>query len=166
MLNKIISYIHSGNERSKRAKKSIISTFAIKLISIAISLFLVPLTIKYVNSYQYGIWLTISSLVTWLSFFDIGLANGMKNRFIESHSAGDFKLAKIYVSTTYILLSCLIIFIWINSFVFTINADWSKIINASEITDNELMCVIMIVITYFCFRFILRIVNTLLNALQ
>lgn len=50
----------------------------IKCISIAVSFFLVPLTLGYVDSELYGIWLTLSSIITWLQFMDIGFTNGLK----------------------------------------------------------------------------------------
>ena len=41
----------------------------LKGISMLISLFIVPITINYVNPVQYGIWLTLSSLMAWFYFF-------------------------------------------------------------------------------------------------
>ena len=63
--------INSGHQRSVKAKKNILATFIFKGCSIAISLILVPLTINYINPTQYGIWITLSSIVGWFAFFDI-----------------------------------------------------------------------------------------------
>ena len=57
--------INQGQERSVKAKKNILAAFLIKGGSIIISLFLVPLTIHYVSSDQYGIWITLSSIIGW-----------------------------------------------------------------------------------------------------
>ena len=76
-MNSIIQFATNffikGHERSVKAKKNILASLIIKGLSIAISLVLVPLTINYINSSRYGIRLTISSIVGWFSFFDIGL---------------------------------------------------------------------------------------------
>mgnify|MGYP000199442594 FL=1 len=45
---------------------------------------LIPITINYVNADNYGIWLTVSSIISWMSFFDIGINNGLKNKFAEA----------------------------------------------------------------------------------
>ena len=45
---------------------------------------LVPLTIHYINPTRYGIWLTVSSIIGWVSFFDIGFGNGLRNKFAEA----------------------------------------------------------------------------------
>ena len=80
----IKNFFTQGNQRSINAKKNILLLAIIKGCSIAVSLLLVPLTIHYVNPTRYGIWLTLSSIVGWFSFFDIGLGHGLRNKFAEA----------------------------------------------------------------------------------
>ena len=80
MIKKTLSYLNKGNRRSARAKKNIAAMFALKGVSILCQLAVVPMTINYVSKYEYGIWITISSLVAWLSFFDLGIGNGLRNK--------------------------------------------------------------------------------------
>ena len=84
----IINFFTKGHERSIKAKKNIAASFVIKGLSIAISLVMVPMTIHYINPTQYGIWITLSSIIGWFSFFDIGFGNGLRNRFAESIAMG------------------------------------------------------------------------------
>lgn len=107
----IKKYIQSGDVRSIMVKKNIAGSFVLKCISILISLQVVPLTINYVNPTQYGIWLTLSSIIAWLSYFDLGFAHGFRNRFTEAIAKNDIKSAKEYVSTTYAVLSIIFSFI-------------------------------------------------------
>ena len=91
---KISSFINflgldKGHERTVKAKKNIVASFVIKGLNIAIGLILVPLTINYLNPTKYGIWITLSSVIGWFSFFDIGLGNGLRNRFAEAIAVGD-----------------------------------------------------------------------------
>lgn len=165
-ITKIKSYLTSGNERSVLAKKNIVWMFLIKGISIFIGLLLVPLTIHYVNTENYGIWITISSVVAWMSFFDIGLNNGLRNRFAEAKAKGEHALARQYVSTTYamlclIFIPLLIIFAVVNNFI-----DWDKVFNVNVIYAQELSVVLLIVVSYFCLRFILSTINIILTADQ
>ena len=98
----------SSSSRTLNAKKNIIASFAIKSVSMLIGLMLVPMTIHYVSKTQYGIWITLSSIVGWIGFFDIGLGNGLRNKFAEAVAKKKYKLAKIYVSTTYAVVSIII----------------------------------------------------------
>ena len=101
-------FFGKGHKRSLNVKKNILASFIIRILSILISLLIVPLTINYVNPVQYGIWITLSSIIGWLGYFDIGIGNGLRNRFAESVALGDHKKAKVYVSTTYAVVSLII----------------------------------------------------------
>ena len=74
----------NGSERSVIIKKNIVQSSGFKVASIIISLLVVPITIDYVNAEQYGIWLTLSSIVHWISYFDLGLGHGLRNKFAEA----------------------------------------------------------------------------------
>ena len=87
----IVDFLLKGHERSVKAKKNILGSILIKGFSILISLIVVPLTINYINPSRYGIWLTLSSIVGWFSFFDIGLTQGLRNKFAEAKAKGEKK---------------------------------------------------------------------------
>ena len=162
----IAGLVTKGHERSVKAKKNILASFIIKGLSIAISLVLVPLTITYVNESRYGIWLTLSSMVSWFSFFDIGFGNGLRNKFAEALALGQDDQARIYVSTTYAILSIiigvvLILFLFINPFL-----NWSKILNTTPEMAGELSLLALIVFVFFCLRFIFQLLTTVLTANQ
>lgn len=156
----------TGESRTILIKKNIIGSSILKGISILVSFLLVPLTIDFVNPTRYGIWLTLSSLMSWFSFFDIGLTHGFRNKFAEAKALGDTQKAKEYVSTTYASLtilfgSLILIVIPINYFI-----DWSSILNISDIYRDELRTVFGILIFFFCCTIILQIISTLVIADQ
>jgi O-antigen/teichoic acid export membrane protein len=158
--------ITKGHERSVKAKKNILASFIIKGLSIAISLVLVPLTINYVNPTRYGVWLTLGSIVSWFSFFDIGFGNGLRNKFTEALARGEEELARIYVSTTYAILSIiigivLVLFLCINPFI-----NWAKILNTTPEMAGELSILVIIVFVFFCLRFVFQLISIVLNANQ
>lgn len=105
----IISYFTEGNKRSINAKKNIALSFIIKGMSIATGLIMVPMMLHYINPTRYGIWLTLTSITAWFSFFDVGFGHGLRNKFAEAIANGKHKLARIYVSTTYAILSIIAI---------------------------------------------------------
>jgi len=69
------SFLTRGHQRTIRAKKNIGISFISKAVSILISFLIVPLTLSYVGKVEYGIWMTLSSIIHWFTFFDIGLGN-------------------------------------------------------------------------------------------
>ncbi len=155
-----------GHERSIEAKKNIMASFLIKGCSIAISLILVPLALDYVNPSQYGIWLTLSSMVAWMAFFDIGFTQGLRNKFAEAKARGDLKLARIYISTTYYYIGIIFIIVWV--ILLTVNhfIDWAKLMNIPPEQEKEVSILAILIFSYFSFQFVFRIINTILIADQ
>ena len=43
-----------------------------------------PITLNCLTQYEYGIWLTINSVLVWIDSFDIGLGNGLRNQLTKS----------------------------------------------------------------------------------
>ena len=158
--------LNKGHQRSIKAKKNIIASVFIKGLGMAVSLLLVPLTINYVNVSQYGIWLTLSSIVGWFSFFDIGFTKGLRNKFAAAITTGDNELAQIYISTTYAILVIIFSSIWLIFLVVNHFLNWPHILNVSESMQSEVSVLAVIVFTYFCLQFILRVITTIITADQ
>ena len=162
-LNNILS---KGHHRSVKAKKNIVASFFLKGISIAISLVVVPLTLNYISPSRYGIWLTLSSIVGWFSFFDIGLSQGLRNKFAEAKAKGNDELAQAYVSTTYAILAIIFSIVWVIFLIVNHFLNWAHILHISESMRSETSTLAIIVFTYFCLQFVLRIITTLILANQ
>ena len=164
--NQITSFFSKGSERSKLAKRQILYSFFLKGISIGLSLVFVPLLLNYLDAERYGIWLTLTSIVGWFTFFDAGLGNGLRNKLTEALAKGDNQLAKEYVSTTYALVSSifigvLLLFYCVNPFL-----HWNEILNTASVPDRELSLLALIVFTFFLLRFIFNLIGIILMAGQ
>lgn len=117
-----------------RTLSALINSFwgvIIKGGSLGISLLMVPLTLKCLDNTTFGVWTTLSSLLTLLAFFDIGLGNGLRNRLTEALSNNDPLLARSYVSTAYLLfagtqLILLLLFVVVNNFI-----PWARLLNTT-----------------------------------
>lgn len=122
--------------------------------------------LSYLDGERYGVWLTLTSIVGWFTFFDAGLGNGLRNNLTEAFAKGDMILAKEYISTTYTLIgliffSILILFFFINPFL-----HWNRILNTALVPENELTLLALIVFTFFFLRFILNLIGVILMADQ
>lgn len=166
LLDRIKKVVDSGSARTVRAKKNILAMLGLKGLSILCSLILVPLTIDYISSYEYGIWLTISSLVAWLSFFDFGIGNGLRNKFIAAVEQGKHKLARILVSTSYALISILVVVAWLVGVIAAFFINWCELLNVNPNMSNVLSWTVAIVVTNFSLQFVLGLVRTLVTAVQ
>ena len=160
------TFFTKGHERSIKTKKNILTSIAIKCISILISFLLIPLALNYLNPVKYGIWLTLTSVIGWFAFFDIGLGNGLRNKLAEALAKEDKELARTYISTSYAVLSIIIgvvytLFIFAFPFI-----NWSKILNTPTEMNLEINKLIFIVFSFFCLQFIIKLISMILKADQ
>ena len=158
--------LSKSSERSKEALRQIALSVCAKSVSIVVPLLIVPLTINYVNPTQYGIWLTLSSIIAWVSFLDLGLGNGFRNKFAEAKAMGDKLLARKYVSTTYFAISTVVIIALIALYIANRYINWSTILKIDASYSEELHKVFAVVCGFFCLNLVFNIFSSLLSADQ
>ena len=160
------AYFTIGHSRSVKAKKNILASVIIKGISILTSFVLVPLTINYLTPVNYGIWLTLYSIISWFGLLDIGLGNGLRNKFAESVANGNKQAARTYLSTAYTMLSIIMgtacmLFFAVNHYL-----NWAAILNVSEEKATELTRVTAIIFSGFCLQLVVKLISAVLLADQ
>ncbi|GGH19284.1 lipopolysaccharide biosynthesis protein [Mucilaginibacter phyllosphaerae] len=160
----IYNFLNRGHQRSVRLKKNIIFSVFLKGGSVVISLVLIPLTIGYVNPTQYGIWLTLSSVIAWAAFFDIGLGNGLKNKLAAAIAMGDYTRARSYVSTTYVLLGGIAVILFAVFYLLNPYINWQQILNAPQTAGLNRLALMMF--GFFCLQFVVQLINIVLTANQ
>ena len=166
---KIFSFFNEGHERTILTKKNVAASFAIKGITILISLILVPLTISYVNPERNGIWLTMYQMILFLNLFDIGLGNGMKNKVAEAKAMGNMELARKYISSTYAIMSIICVFVFILFCIINPFLNWNWIfekLNISPAYTREVSGLIWILLISFCFTFVFNLFKSIVTADQ
>src|SRR5690348_6591044 len=90
-----------SNERYRRAALTTATSLIAKLASVITFVVSVPLTVRYLGPERYGIWMTVASLVTMLSWADLGIGNGLMTLISESHGKTDEEAARAYVSSAF-----------------------------------------------------------------
>lgn len=161
-----IKMFFKGHERTVKAKKNIIASFAIKGVSIIVGFLLIRVTLDYLDQTKYGIWLTLSSFLTWFTFFEIGLGNGLKNKLSVALANKNYDLGKTYVSTTYAILIIVISFVAFLFFIINFFIDWTVILNTDKDLLGELTGLSFIVFGFFFLTFVLKLINIVLQANQ
>jgi O-antigen/teichoic acid export membrane protein len=93
-----------SRERYRRAVLTALAAAFAKSVSILTVLVTVPLTLHYLGSERYGLWLTISSLTVFLGFADLGLGNGLMNAVSSAFGRDDRAAARTSVSSAFFML--------------------------------------------------------------
>ena len=140
MIRQLKEKFLANDARGKKVQKNIIVIIILQGISVLTSFLLVPLTIDYVSASEYGIWLTISSIVGWFSLVDID------------------------VSTTYISLGIFVTLIFSILLAVTCFIDWAVILNQADSMKSMLTETMFIVVAFFAMRMIVSLISMILTA--
>ncbi|WP_296349349.1 MATE family efflux transporter [Winogradskyella sp.] len=165
-MNKILSLFGINSGRDLNIVNHIGLSFFYKIGSIVSNLALVPLSLTYLNTEGYGVWLTLSSFLSWFTLFDVGLGHGLRNKLAEANAQKNYSLAQVYVSSAYftimgISLLVLFLFIIINFFL-----DWGLIFNVEGMLKNDIAPLMILVFTFFSIQLIVKLISSIHLAEQ
>jgi len=155
-----------SNHRSSLLQKNILASFLIKGWSAVIVLLLVPVTLHCLGDYKNGIWLTISSILLWIDNMDIGLGNGLRNKIAEYMAHNEVHRARQLISSTFALLSCIIIPVILVLAVLILTCDTYQVFNASPSIVNDLDMVLIVTVMLVCTTFVFKLIGNFYMGMQ
>ncbi len=68
-----------SRERHRRAALTSATGFVARAVGMGASLITIPLTLHYLGTERFGLWMTISSVIAMANFADFGIGNGVVN---------------------------------------------------------------------------------------
>ncbi len=110
--------------------------------------------------------MTISSIIHWFAFFDIGLGNGLRNKLAEALAKGEKETARIYISSTFALIASIASLMFIGFFIAANFISWNSALNTDVVPNNELFNIVVTVFFFFCIGFVMKILSSILQAMQ
>lgn len=166
MLDRIKSLFSAKDKRNAMLRNNILFSALLKVIGLSTSLLIVPITLNYLNNEVYGIWLTMSSILYWFSFFDIGLGNGMRNYLTRAISMGKYVEARSIISTTFSMLSLIAICLGLIVVALLYTIDAGKLFNTTMIASNELRNIAIIAAVFTLVLFVVKNIGLIFVAMQ
>ena len=157
-----------GLERYRRAGITASSSLIAKALNILISFLTVPLTIHYLGAERYGVWLTISSLITWMSMTDFGLAgNALVNVLAEASGKDDRAGAQHYSASAFWALTGVSALAATISLVTFRMIPWRVVFRVSAATStHELQMACALTLAFFVLAFPLSTQYSIYSAYQ
>ena len=155
-----------GNSRTNLLVKNVFSSLILRGLGTAINFLFVPLVINFVNAERYGIWLTLSSVLTWFTLLDIGFGNGLRNKFSEAVALDDIEEQRKLVHTTAAVLILISALIFTLNIIFTNQIKWDEFLGVDVSYRTELQQLVFLLISFFSLQFIFQIYNPIQYALQ
>lgn len=128
----------ASDERYRRIFLTAGSSLIVKIVSVSINLVTVPLTLKYLGAERYGLWMSISSIMTLMAFADLGLGNGLLNAVSKSKGLNERESAVEAVSSTFYILLIISLGLFMLFLAIYPYVSWNSIFNVvSPIAKQE-----------------------------
>ena len=125
------------SERHRRAALTALGAALARSLSIVTALITVPLTLNYLGTERYGMWMTMSSFIAMLAFADLGIGNGVMNAVSNAYGKDDYAAIKKYVSSSMFVLSAVALFIVAAFAALYYEVPWYEIFNVHSAQAKE-----------------------------
>lgn len=146
--------------RSDILKKQISFGMVYKILSMCLSYISIPLFFKYLGQQDYGLWMTIFSIVSWIYTFDLGIGNGLKNKLTESLTRKNYNEAREYITTGYVILGIIAICILSLGLIGIKVIDIGKFLNIDFYSESYIKLIFGIVFSITILNFIVFLYKT------
>ena len=123
----------------KNVRKNMALSTVYKALSMVISYLYVPVVLAYLGEVKYGVWTTILNVLSWITYFDIGIGHGLRNKLAENldKEGNEIKCRK-YVSSAYFTFGIIVLCAMCVFSIGAIFVNWNGIFGVSKdkVGDN------------------------------
>ncbi|NPV68478.1 MAG: oligosaccharide flippase family protein [Anaerolineae bacterium] len=121
-----------SSERYRRIVLSMLAGLSMRGVSAVTMVISVPLTINYLGTERYGMWITMSAMLTILAFADLGIGNGLLNKLAYAHGRDDREGAQRYISSAFIMLSGVALLLGVVFMLIYPHVPWERFFNVTS----------------------------------
>lgn len=157
------------DRRSALVVKNALCSMGIKGLSIIVGLLLMPVYTRFfVNQSVLGVWLTMTSMLSWIFTFDLGIGNGLRNELTIAVAQNNKTAQRQLITSTYVsavflsLLLAIVLCISVRFIDFTALFHIDTGVLGKATVDGAITLLIIGVLL----QFVLKLINTILLALH
>lgn len=137
-----------------------------KVLTILAAFISIPLTIDYLGIERYGIWSTMLSILSWITLFDLGVGNGLRNKVAAALAERRNEEASYYISSAYIFIGSVLFVMAVIIMVASIAIPWQSVFNTTVVDERDLRIALQITVFFISINFLTSLVGSLFNAIQ
>ncbi len=152
--------------RTKNMVRNIKYSFLIKGVSLPVSFLMIRVLIDKLTPDGYAVWIILSSTLGMLSFFNIGLGNGMRNMLFESFADGNNRKSKEIISTAYLSLAAITLTLSLIAAAIFPLFNWNQILNTPSYSQMELLILALMVFCGLMAQLELNLIVSIMQAKQ
>lgn len=159
--------VDEGQRRYVRIVHGIFTGLLGRGVAIIVSLISVPLTTRYLGAERYGAWITISTLMTWIAFVDLGTSNSLTNAISEAYAHDRRDMAQTYVASAFWMQIAFIgliatFFLWLWH-----SMSWDRLLNVQSLQARaEVGPAVAVAFAIFALNFPLTSISKIYGGYQ
>jgi O-antigen/teichoic acid export membrane protein len=158
-------HFHSG--RGGRAKLAISTSLFSRVVTTAASFVVLPISVRYLGNEGYGLMVTITSVVGWLQFTNMGIGLGLQNALTEEVAKGNFQAQRELVSTAVLSLAGIGLILLVGGLMAFPHVQWTSVFPpTTERFKAEIPWTVLIVFLGFISTVVLGFVGPIYAARQ
>jgi O-antigen/teichoic acid export membrane protein len=123
-------------ERYRLALWSSLANILSAGLSMATLLVMVPMTLPYLGTERFGVWMTISSIAAMLSFLDFGIGNGLINRVASANTREDPRKVQFAITHGLVILTVIGAVVAIVLLPLFERLPWDRLIKVKEAANG------------------------------
>lgn len=154
-------------ERNNLVRKNIVLSVIFKGLSVGLSLLLLPLTVNYLSQVEYGIWVTLLGVLSWVNYLDMGIGPGLRNKLTEAVSLKDVTAFKSFLSSGIVMIGGVCFAAFIALIVGLKFVNLNEVLNTTEVSSGLLYHATLytgiIVLILFFFSIMDQVYNALIS---
>ena len=156
-----------GTSRGSRVRLSVAAATTAKGAYLIVGLLLTPLVLRHLGKQGYGLFITITAVVSWLQIANFGIGSGLQNALTEAVAARDQHRQQVLISTAFMMLLLIGAFVAVSGTTACLLLPWSKLFRVSDPSlVNQVTPAVAIVFSGFVSTFILGFVGAIAAARQ
>ncbi|MEY2480200.1 MAG: hypothetical protein QOI04_1127 [Verrucomicrobiota bacterium] len=133
----------------------------------AVSFVVIPISVRYLGNEGYGLMVTITSVVGWLQFTNLGIGLGLQNALIEETAKGNKSAQRQLISTAVFSLLAIGVFVLVVGLFIFPHVSWQSVF--PPVTDRfagEIPRTVLVVFMGFVSTVVLGFVGPIYAARQ
>jgi O-antigen/teichoic acid export membrane protein len=137
-----------ARSRERRVLMSTASSWLTRAVGFAVPLVTLPVCLAHLGEQQFGFWLTVTSLVSFAGFADLGLGNSLVNSISRSMGANDTEDARHHVNAAFQLLAIEGLIIAVLLSLFSLFVPWNALFGLNSTgsdVESKLSMVVLFV---------------------
>jgi O-antigen/teichoic acid export membrane protein len=127
----------------------------------------VPLTVHYLGPERYGAWMSLSSLMAFLRFSDLGLGNGLVGAVSQAEGRGDSGYAQRAISSVLVCLCGIAILVLVGFPISARGIHWDAVLGLAQLKDRaEIQTAILVFVALYAIGIPVNLGQQVQRALQ